>query len=77
MILINRMQNIRVKGRNKMLPFQVGFVISANAILQLFEYIGQYSDVRYIFTHRLSQDVLESTFSQIRGFGRFYDHPTR
>lgn len=33
-------------------------------------------DIKYIMTSRLTQDVLESLFSQIRGLGRFNDHPS-
>lgn len=32
--------------------------------------------MKYIMTSRLTQDVLESLFSQVRGLGRFNDHPS-
>ncbi|KAG8179925.1 hypothetical protein JTE90_025250 [Oedothorax gibbosus] len=31
---------------------------------------------KYLLTSRLTQDALESLFSQIRGVGNFYDHPS-
>jgi hypothetical protein len=74
--LKRQLLNLRVKGKKIMLPFQEGWIISIKSTLQLFDHLQSAYKVSYMFTHRLSQDVLESTFSQIRGLGSFYDHPT-
>jgi hypothetical protein len=74
--LKRQLLNLRVKGKKIMLPFQEGWIISIKSTLQLFDHLQSAYKVSYMFTHRLSQDVLESTFSQIRGLGNFYDHPT-
>lgn len=65
---------MRVKGQKNLLPFQKGFLISINSIRGLFKELKS-DGYSYILTYRLNQDVLESYFSQIRGIGRFYDHP--
>lgn len=72
--LHNLILTMRVKGQTNLLPFQKGFLISINSIRGLFRELKS-DGYSYILTYRLNQDVLESYFSQIRGIGRFYDHP--
>jgi uncharacterized protein YukE len=69
------MTGLRVKGKKSMLPFQKGFIISIISLFGLFDDLTKVG-LRYIMTCRLTQDVLESFFSQIRGAGVFADHPT-
>lgn len=67
--------NLRIRGRNRMLPFQKGILVSISSIFGLYEDLNVIG-VSYILTTRLTQDALESLFSQIRGIGVFYDHPS-
>ncbi|XP_039300398.1 uncharacterized protein LOC120355776 [Nilaparvata lugens] len=64
----------RVIGKKNLLPFQVGCMISIRSTQGLFNEM-QLEGYQYLLTSRCNQDVLESFFSQIRGIGRFYDHP--
>jgi hypothetical protein len=57
---------LRVKGKKKLLPFKQGWLISLQSTIQLFDHLQSAYKASYVFTHRLSQDVLESTFPQIR-----------
>ncbi|KFM72922.1 Transposable element P transposase, partial [Stegodyphus mimosarum] len=67
---------LRVQGKSNMLPFQKGIIISINSLFGLHQDLKSSYDVKYILTSRLTQDALESLFSQIRGLGRFNDHPS-
>ncbi|GBO12587.1 Transposable element P transposase [Araneus ventricosus] len=69
------MNGMRVQGKKSLLPFQKGILISISS------FSGLWNDLKnlkfsYILASRLTQDSLESLFSQIRGAGRFYDHPS-
>ncbi|GBO43434.1 Transposable element P transposase [Araneus ventricosus] len=69
------MKGMRVQGKKSLLPFQKGILISISSLS------GSWNDLKnfkfsYILTSRHTQDSLESLFSQIRGAGRFYDHPS-
>ncbi|GBM95119.1 hypothetical protein AVEN_46315-1 [Araneus ventricosus] len=69
------MNGMRVQGKKSLLPFQKGILISISSLS------GLWNDLKilkfsYILASRLTQDSLESLFSQIRGAGRFYDHPS-
>lgn len=66
---------MRVIGKKTMLPFQKGMLISINSLIGLHEEL-KCANIEYILTTRLTQDALESLFSQIRGLGRFNDHPS-
>jgi hypothetical protein len=59
-----------------LLPFQKGFVVSIDALLQLAAYLRKHYGVTYILTSRLNQDALESFFSVIRSFSGLYSNPT-
>ena len=64
-------------GENKAkLPFQNGIIISTNSLMELREYVLKKYGINFILTHRLNQDVLENFFSQVRGAGGTFDHPT-
>lgn len=67
-------QTMQVGNRKQLLPFQKGLLMSINSLF------GLHADllsrgIKYILTGRLNQDCLENLFSQIRGIGRFYQHP--
>ena len=69
---------MRVIGKHKpkeqLLPFQKGFLMSINSLRGLFKDLKS-ENYTYIMASRCNQDILENYFSQIRGLGRFYDHP--
>ena len=62
------------KKRTTLLPFQKGFIISIKSIRCLYQDLRK-EGYTYLLTSRCNQDVLESYFSQVRGIGKFYDHP--
>lgn len=66
---------MRVVGKRNILPFQKGILISISSLLDLYE-DQKAQCLKYIMTCRLTQDVLESFFGQLRGVGRFNDHPS-
>lgn len=67
---------MRVKGKKSLLPFQKGILVSISSLIGLLEEVKNIHGLKYIMTTRLTQDVLENLFSQIRGVGHFYDHPS-
>ena len=78
--VLDKMENIllnsRVVGKKELLPFQRGFLLSIRSLRQLHDYLFCRYELQYILTARLNQDLLENLFSQIRGTGVFYHHPT-
>lgn len=66
---------MRIQGKKSLLPFQKGILISISSLSGLWNDLKKLK-FSYILTSRLTQDSLESLFSQIRGAGRFYDHPS-
>lgn len=56
--------------------FQKGVIISSTSLQNLYEFLHQKYDLKYILTRRLNQDALESFFSQLRTRGGLNDHPT-
>lgn len=67
-------EEMRVVNRPNLLPFQKGWLVSIESLLGLHEFLKQ-NEIKYILTSRVNQDSLENLFSQIRGLGKFYDHP--
>lgn len=72
--LQNLCSSMRAIGKKGLLPFQKGFLISIQSARGLFQDLKT-EGYTYLMTSRCNQDVIESYFSQIRGLGRFYDHP--
>ena len=68
--------NSRVVGKKQHLPFQKGFLLTIRSLRSLYVELKSVYNVRYILTSRLNQDLLENLFSQVRGAGAFYDHPS-
>jgi len=56
--------------------FQKGVIISSTSLKNLYEFLNQKYDLKYILTRRLNQDALESFFSQLRTRGGLNDHLT-
>ena len=81
---LNEIQNIRVgktncsspSPRKSLLPFQLGFIQSINALKKLYEYISINFEIRYILTYKLTQDSLENFFYQVRSLGHGYNNPS-
>jgi hypothetical protein len=65
---------MRVIGHSRLLPFQEGFLMSCASLRGMFSCAAEYG-MAYCLTSRLNQDYIENFFSQIRGLGRYYDHP--
>jgi len=56
--------------------FQKGVIISCKSLQRLYIYLKEKYDIKFILTHRLNQDSLESLFSQLRSRGGLNDYPT-
>jgi hypothetical protein len=68
---------VRFGYRTQMLPCQEGLIISINSTIRLLDTIQQkFRGVHTILGCKLNQDVLENTFSRIRGLECFFDHPS-
>lgn len=75
------MKEVRVNIRKTLMHFQKGILLCNKSLQEMFSHIQQkYSsesfDIKYVFTRRLNQDILENFFSYIRSMGCTYDHPT-
>ncbi|KAL1489510.1 hypothetical protein ABEB36_013468 [Hypothenemus hampei] len=70
-----KIKNLKVKGRQQMLPFQNGILMSNNALKMLLLDLQRRFDIQYILSRRLNQDVLENFFGIIRAKGGLHDHP--
>ena len=68
-------QSMRAKGRQSLLPFQKGMLLSIRALQGLFCEIKKSYGVKYLLTSRINQDSVENTFSQIRGIGSPHPGP--
>lgn len=66
---------MKVKGKKSLLPFQKGIIISMDSLEGLLKDQKQFG-LQYVMTTRLTQDILERLFSQIRRAEHLCDHPT-
>jgi hypothetical protein len=64
------------QNKDMILPFQNGILRSINSLKNLFNDLQEEFQIQYLLTYKLNQDALESFFSQIRGLGNTYDHPS-
>lgn len=72
----NVIKTLRVGKHKSLIQFQKGILLSNRSIVELFLYLQKrHSDVQYILTTRLNQDILENFFSYMRGMGSSNDHP--
>lgn len=74
-------EEMRVGQRRALLQFQKGILMCNRSLQKIFSYLlEKYSseefEVKYLFTRRLNQDILENFFSYMRFMGGSYDHPT-
>lgn len=71
----NYIPSMKKKQKKGLLPFQKGFIISIRSLQGLHRELMTEEGFTYVMSAKCNQDILESYFSQIRGLGRFYDHP--
>ena len=72
--MIEMMKSSRVGKFRKLLPFQIGVIISSKSIQSLYLELTELYSIRYILTRRLNQDVIEHSFGIIRQMGHGYVH---
>lgn len=65
-----------IPNKNGLEYFQRGILMSNKALVLLYEYLRKNSNVEYITTYKLNQDVVEHFFGAIRSKGGLNDHPT-
>ncbi|CAD7085307.1 unnamed protein product [Hermetia illucens] len=63
------MQDMRVKGKIILLPFQKGILQTNKTLVELFNCLEEKYVTKYIITYRLNQDILENFLSIIRRQG--------
>jgi hypothetical protein len=68
--------DLRVVGKTTLLPFKKGLLMSVSAAKLLLDDVRSRYDASYVLTARVNQDCLENFFSEMRGLGHHYDHPT-
>lgn len=74
-------KSMKVGFRQAMLPFQKGILVSNSSLQNLYRDLTERfntknSQVLYITTNRLNQDVLENMFAYLRAMGAANDKPT-
>lgn len=76
--VIETIQNLQVKDSKSKLPkpWQKGMILSTKSVLGLFEDLQRNENVRFIFTSRLNQDLVENLFSRLRYIGGADNHPS-
>lgn len=74
--MTHQIGKLRVYGKKTLLPFQKGIIANNTALKNLFHYLKENYDIKYLITRRLNQDCLEIFFGIIRAKGGLYDHPT-
>ena len=72
---VSWLDSIQVLGLNKQPPSIKGWKQSINALLGLWEEVAEVEGITYLCTRKISQDVLENSFSLIRGRGYFNMYP--
>lgn len=68
--------NCLFKEKKSIEIFQKGVIVSSLSLQNLYDYVHEKFNMKYILTRRLNQDALESFFSQLRTRGGLNDHPT-
>ncbi|SPP90144.1 blast:Transposable element P transposase [Drosophila guanche] len=58
------------------LPFQKGILVNNASLEGLYCYLSEKYEMQYIFTSRLSQDIVENFFIAMRPKGEQFEHPT-
>ncbi len=57
---------MRAQGKKSLLPWQKGWILNINSLLDLFSAVKAEYSLSYVLTTRLNQDCLENFFSRIR-----------
>lgn len=71
----NVILGMRCYGKESLQIFQKGIIMGITALPMLLESVRKYG-VTYLLTSKLGQDIVESSFSQIRTRGGLNDHPS-
>jgi len=76
--MTSTIEEMRVGKWKTLVPFQKGIIISNSSLVNLFNDFKERfnTDMSYIMTNRLNQDVLENLFSYLRSMGATNDKPT-
>lgn len=78
--VLNRMSEFMslpiIPNKNGIEVFQKGIIMTNRALIGLYNSVKTKSNVEYLLTNRLNQDVLEHFFGAIRSKGGLNDHPT-
>lgn len=75
-------KEMRAGSRKSLMPFQKGILLSNQSLMQLLPFlrskfkIDDSTEIQYILTRLLDQDILENFFAHLRSMGGTYDHPT-
>lgn len=71
-------KHMKVGNRQALLPFQKGILICNSSLRNLYYDLKKKfnSEMSYVITSRLNQDVVENLFSYIRSMGATNDRPT-
>lgn len=67
-------RNTRAFGRQSLLPFQKGILMSNNSLKGLHRYVQERYGMEYILTYRLNQDIIEHFFGAMRAKGGMFDN---
>jgi len=71
----NLMEQMRVRNRNGLFPFQKGIIIGIKSLIGLFKNLKEKFHIRYLRTVCANQDIVENFFSRIRALGVTHTHP--
>ena len=69
------LQSLKVLGSRNVL-FIRGWQLAISCVSQLWEHIKESSDISFLMTSRINQDIVENLFSTIRRKGGFRDNPS-
>lgn len=69
-------KTMRCLGKGTLQIFQKGILMSISSLRGLYSDMKEMVQCKFLLTHRLNQDSLESFFSQIRSRGGLHDHPS-
>ena len=72
--MIATIKSSLVGSYKRLLPFQMGIILSCMSIRTLYQDLSSKFGIQYIYTRRLSQDVIENLFGVIRQMGQGHSH---
>jgi len=74
-ICIDIFSHLTVVNSKCDVPCINGFILTMQALKQLFQRLTEQHDFKFVLSNRLNQDCLENHFGTIRGRGGFRDYP--